>query len=218
MMVGAAADGGHIILAGRVDTPRRQRGVRRGRQSRSASTSARRRSGSATTAPCRPTTTARTYKMIRESLLDPLGEDQLGRVIRIKGELGYAEAADDYERELRAVRPAAVRPHAARDRTGRSHALPVPGSGDASTSAHGSSSASRRPDTSRSCRGCRCRSRAVGLARHAVLLAITASRRPRRSPPPSVRPWSRTRTCPRRCSARSPALTVLIDPAAAARL
>ncbi len=42
-------------------------------------------------------------KMVRESLIEPLGEDQLGRVVRIKGELGYAEAAEDYERELRAA-------------------------------------------------------------------------------------------------------------------
>jgi 6-phosphogluconolactonase len=40
------------------------------------------------------------YKMIKECLLDPLA-DHRPTVHRIKGELGYAEAADDYERLLR---------------------------------------------------------------------------------------------------------------------
>jgi len=46
------------------------------------------------------------YRMIRESMLDPLGDNQPA-MRRIKGELGYAEGADDYERTLRDAGPPA---------------------------------------------------------------------------------------------------------------
>ena len=102
IMVGAAADGGHIVLAGG-STPRaayeefvtavkavgldlRQTTFWFGDDRAVA-----------------PGDDRSNYKMVRESLIDPLGEDQLGRVLRIKGELGYAEAADEYERELQAA-------------------------------------------------------------------------------------------------------------------
>jgi 6-phosphogluconolactonase len=41
------------------------------------------------------------FKMIRETLLDPLADVTVPVVHRIEGELGYAEAADRYERLLR---------------------------------------------------------------------------------------------------------------------
>jgi 6-phosphogluconolactonase len=41
------------------------------------------------------------YKMIRSTLLDPLADLTVPTVHRIEGELGYAEAADRYERLLR---------------------------------------------------------------------------------------------------------------------
>jgi 6-phosphogluconolactonase len=41
------------------------------------------------------------YKMIRETLLEPLADLTVPVVHRIEGELGYAEAADRYERLLR---------------------------------------------------------------------------------------------------------------------
>jgi 6-phosphogluconolactonase len=47
------------------------------------------------------------YKMIRESLLDPLEGDGAPAMHRMKGELGYEEGADDYERVLRDAGPPA---------------------------------------------------------------------------------------------------------------
>lgn len=44
-------------------------------------------------------------KMIKESLLDPLGADNQPAMHRMKGELGPERGADDYERELRAHGP-----------------------------------------------------------------------------------------------------------------
>jgi 6-phosphogluconolactonase len=45
------------------------------------------------------------YRMVKESMLDPLGPAGPGSVHRIKGELGPDEGADDYERELREAGP-----------------------------------------------------------------------------------------------------------------
>jgi 6-phosphogluconolactonase len=45
------------------------------------------------------------YRMIKETLLDPLAEFTQPTIHRIKGELGPEEAADDYERRLRAAGP-----------------------------------------------------------------------------------------------------------------
>jgi 6-phosphogluconolactonase len=45
------------------------------------------------------------FKMIKQSLLDPLAELTQPVVHRIKGELGPLRGADDYERELRAAGP-----------------------------------------------------------------------------------------------------------------
>jgi 6-phosphogluconolactonase len=43
------------------------------------------------------------YKMIKESLLDPLGPDNQPTVHRMKGELGPEAGAEDYERTLRSA-------------------------------------------------------------------------------------------------------------------
>ena len=40
------------------------------------------------------------FRMVREALLDPLGDGASPSVIRMKGELGPAPGAEDYEREL----------------------------------------------------------------------------------------------------------------------
>jgi 6-phosphogluconolactonase len=45
------------------------------------------------------------YGLVRDSLLEPLGEASAPVVHRMRGELGPDEAADDYERELRAAGP-----------------------------------------------------------------------------------------------------------------
>ncbi len=45
------------------------------------------------------------YKMIKESLLDPLGEGNQPRMHRMKGELGPEAGADDYQRALEAAGP-----------------------------------------------------------------------------------------------------------------
>lgn len=45
------------------------------------------------------------YKMAKEALLDPLGEDAFARVARMHGELGPEAAAEEYERSLREAGP-----------------------------------------------------------------------------------------------------------------
>lgn len=45
------------------------------------------------------------YRMVKESLLDPLGHGAPPAIHRMKGELGPHEAADEYERELEAAGP-----------------------------------------------------------------------------------------------------------------
>jgi 6-phosphogluconolactonase len=40
------------------------------------------------------------YRMVRESLLEPLGDGAAPSVVRMKGELGPFDAADDYEQSL----------------------------------------------------------------------------------------------------------------------
>jgi len=45
------------------------------------------------------------YGLVRDSLLEPLGEASAPAIHRIPGELGPHEAADEYERELRAAGP-----------------------------------------------------------------------------------------------------------------
>jgi 6-phosphogluconolactonase len=45
------------------------------------------------------------YRMVREALLEPLGDGPAPAVHRMKGELGPHEAADEYERELQVSGP-----------------------------------------------------------------------------------------------------------------
>jgi 6-phosphogluconolactonase len=45
------------------------------------------------------------YRMIKEAMLDPLGDAAPEDVRRIRGELGHEQAADEYERELREAGP-----------------------------------------------------------------------------------------------------------------
>ncbi|MBV9050710.1 MAG: 6-phosphogluconolactonase [Solirubrobacterales bacterium] len=45
------------------------------------------------------------YLMVKQSMLDPLGEENQPIVHRMQGELGPAEGADAYQRELRAAGP-----------------------------------------------------------------------------------------------------------------
>jgi len=55
----------------------------------------------------RPNDDRSNYKMVKESLLDPLGSAAPTRVFRIRGELGPDEGAADYERSLRDAGPPA---------------------------------------------------------------------------------------------------------------
>lgn len=104
MMVGVAAGGGDIVLSGG-STPR---------AAYQAFVQAVRDVGidvSATTfwfgdERCVPPDDDRSnFKMVKESLLDPLGDRALPRVHRMQGELGPDRGADEYERELRAAGP-----------------------------------------------------------------------------------------------------------------
>ena len=100
MLVGAAARGGHIALAGG-STPKAAYGEL---------VAAVRAVGvdlSDTTfwfgdERCvAPDDDRSNFRMVKESLLDPLGDLCRAQVRRIKGELGPQGAADDYERQLR---------------------------------------------------------------------------------------------------------------------
>ncbi len=104
MLVGVAAGGGHIVLTG-------------GSTARAAYgelVEAVRTVG-IDVSPCTmwfsdercvaPEDERSNYGMVRDSLLDALGELPLPSVRRIRGELGPTEAADEYERELRAAGP-----------------------------------------------------------------------------------------------------------------
>jgi 6-phosphogluconolactonase len=99
MMVGAAADGGHVVLTGG-STPRAayQEFVK---AVRAVGVDLSRTTFWFGDERCVPPEDDRSnFKTAKESLLDPLGERAVGRVVRMKGELGFAEGADDYEREL----------------------------------------------------------------------------------------------------------------------
>ncbi len=102
IMVGAAADGGHVVLAGG-STPRAAN------EEFVAAVKAVQLDLSATTfwlgdeRAVPPDDDRSNSKMIRESLVDPLGEDTIGRVVLIQGALGFAAAAEEYERQLEAA-------------------------------------------------------------------------------------------------------------------
>src|SRR2546421_11073195 len=99
MMVGAAADGGHVVLTGG-STPRAayQEFVK---AVRAVGVDLSRTTFWFGDERCVPPEDDRSnFKTAKGSLLEPLGESAVGRVVRMKGELGFAEGADDYEREL----------------------------------------------------------------------------------------------------------------------
>ena len=100
MLIGAAARGGHIALAGG-STPK---------AAYSEFVAAVQAVGLDLTATTfwfgdercvAPEDDRSNFKMVKESLLDPLGDLCRAKVRRIKGELGPQGAAEDYERQLR---------------------------------------------------------------------------------------------------------------------
>ena len=99
MMLGVAVSGGDIVLAGG-STPRRayEALVSAAREMRADLTGARFWFGDERCVD--PGDERSNYRMAREALLDPLGLTQAGRVHRMRGELGPAEGASEYAREL----------------------------------------------------------------------------------------------------------------------
>jgi 6-phosphogluconolactonase len=102
MMVGAATGGGHIVVAGgstpraayeefvetarSVELPLRETTIWFGDER------------------CVPADDERSnYQMVKEALLDPLGDAAPSAVVRMRGELGPDAGAEDYEREIRAA-------------------------------------------------------------------------------------------------------------------
>lgn len=216
IMIGAAADGGHVVLAGG-STPRATNeefvaaakavGLDLGETTFWL--------GDERAVP--PDDDRANFKMIRESLIDPLGEEAIGRVVRIRGEDGYEAAAEEYERQLEAAgRPEfdlmllGIGPDA--------HTLSLfPDQDTLSERTRlviGVPQAGLEPFVPRVSMTLP----AVGLARHAVVLAagkskadaIAAAFGPRATPDPHL-PSSLLGSFAQR-------LTVLIDPAAASQL
>jgi 6-phosphogluconolactonase len=216
IMVGAAADAGHVVLAGG-STPRAAN------EEFVAAVKAVGVDLRETTfwfgdeRAVAPDDEDANYKMVRESLIEPLGEDAIGRIMRIEGELGYAAAADAYEREMRDAGPPefdllllGIGPDA--------HTLSLFPDQDSlnerSRLVVGVPEAGHEPFVPR----VSMTFPAVALARHAVVLAsgeskadaIAAAFGPNARPDPHL-PSSMLGSFAQR-------LTVLIDPAAAARL
>jgi 6-phosphogluconolactonase len=104
MLVGAAAGGGDIVLAGG-STPRAayRAFVEAVRSVDIDISKATLWFGDERCVP--PDDDRSNYKMVKESLLDPLGDRAHPQVHRIRGELGPHEAAQEYERELRQAGP-----------------------------------------------------------------------------------------------------------------
>jgi 6-phosphogluconolactonase len=104
MLVGAAAGGGHIVLSGG-STPRAayQAFVEAVRSVDIDVSKATLWFGDERCVP--PDDDRSNYRMVKESLLDPLGDRPPPQIHRIQGELGPHSAADEYERELRAAGP-----------------------------------------------------------------------------------------------------------------
>jgi 6-phosphogluconolactonase len=104
IMVGAAAGGGHLVLTGG-STPRAA--YREFVQAARAVHLDLRQSifwfGDERCVP--PDDERSNYRMVREAMLDALGEQGSPTVHRIAGELGPAAAADAYEQELQAAGP-----------------------------------------------------------------------------------------------------------------
>jgi 6-phosphogluconolactonase len=104
MLVGAAAGGGHIVLSGG-STPRAayQHFVEAVKSVDLDIANATLWFGDERCVP--PDDDRSNYKMVKESMLDPLGDRVLPSVHRMRGELGPHPAADAYERELREAGP-----------------------------------------------------------------------------------------------------------------
>jgi 6-phosphogluconolactonase len=104
MLLGAAAGGGHLVLAGG-STPRAAHAefveaVRAVELDLSRTTV-----WFGDERCVVPEDERSNYRMVKESLLDPLGDAAPADVRRIKGELGPREAADEYDRALRDAGP-----------------------------------------------------------------------------------------------------------------
>jgi 6-phosphogluconolactonase len=104
MMLGVAAGRGHIVLSGG-STPRKANDafVEAVRAVGIDVSGATMWFGDERCVP--PDDDRSNYKMVKEAMLDPLGDRPQPMVHRIRGELGPHEAAEDYERELRAAGP-----------------------------------------------------------------------------------------------------------------
>lgn len=104
LMVGAAIGGGHIVLTGG-STPRAAYG-HFVQAVRAVGIDLRRTTFWLGDERCvEPDDDRANYKMIKESLLDPLGDGNQPAMHRIRGELGPEPGADDYERTLRECNP-----------------------------------------------------------------------------------------------------------------
>ena len=102
MLVGIAAGGGHIVLTGG-STPRAAYGEFV-EAIRTVGIDITRCTMWFSDERCVPPEDERSnYGMVRDALLEPLGDGGLPRVHRMKGELGPDAAADEYERELQAA-------------------------------------------------------------------------------------------------------------------
>ena len=99
------------------------------------------------------------YRMIKESLLEPLADLTVPCLKRIKGELGPDAGRGGVRARAGGRRAARVRPAAARTRVRRPHRLDVPRQAGSHRARTSSSPACRRPAWSRSSRGSRSRSR-----------------------------------------------------------
>jgi 6-phosphogluconolactonase len=102
MLVGIAAGGGHIVLTGG-STPRAAYGEFV-EAIRTVGIDITRCTMWFSDERCVPPDDERSnYRMVRDALLEPLGDAGLPSVHRMKGELGPDTAADEYERELQAA-------------------------------------------------------------------------------------------------------------------
>lgn len=100
MLVGAAAAGGHVVLSGG-STPRAAY-EELARASQTVGVDLGQTTFWFGDERCvAPDDDRSNFKMVKQTLVDPLGADSQPEMRRIQGELGPAEAADAYERELR---------------------------------------------------------------------------------------------------------------------
>jgi 6-phosphogluconolactonase len=106
MLVGAAAGGGQVVLAGG-STPRAayEEFVTAVRAVDLELADTTFWFGDERCVP--PDDESSNYRMVKRAMLDPLGDAAPSNVRRMRGELGPAEAADEYERELREAGPPA---------------------------------------------------------------------------------------------------------------